>query len=195
MAVEIRDQDSDIWMWDFARETLTRFTFDKAPDSYPVWTPDGRRLIFSSSRTGPPNVYWQQADGTGSPERLTTTPLRQVPDSVSPDGLQLILTVSSVQTRDDLKLLRLPRPSPTADAARSRISAQLETLRHRQIRHVVLGAFGCGAFGNPADHVARIYREEIALRAAAFSVIAFAVFSAGYGPDNFTPFAEAFRRH
>jgi hypothetical protein len=75
---------------------------------------------------------------------------------------------------------------------RRRVSAQLNTLRDHGIRHAVLGAFGCGAFRNPADRVARIYRDEIALRTADFSVIAFAIFSAGYGPDNYTPFAEVF---
>lgn len=78
--------------------------------------------------------------------------------------------------------------------ARRRISAQLNTLRDHRVRHVVFGAFGCGAFRNPANSVAQIYREEIEARAADFSVIAFAVFWAGYGPDNYTPFAETFRR-
>jgi hypothetical protein len=77
--------------------------------------------------------------------------------------------------------------------ARMRISAQLDTLRDHRIGHVVLGAFGCGAFRNPAHRIAQFYREEIMARKANFAVIAFAVFSAGYGPDNFTPFAEAMR--
>jgi hypothetical protein len=76
---------------------------------------------------------------------------------------------------------------------RKRVAAQLDTLRARGIRHAVLGAFGCGAFKNPAIHVARTYHEQIALRAGDFSVLAFAIFPAGYGPDNFTPFSEAFR--
>jgi hypothetical protein len=80
------------------------------------------------------------------------------------------------------------------DEARRRICAQLDTLRDHRIRHVVLGAFGCGAFQNPAPRVAHIYREEINVRSEDFAVVAFAIFSAGYGPDNFTPFAEAFRR-
>jgi hypothetical protein len=79
------------------------------------------------------------------------------------------------------------------DDARRRISAQLNTLSNRGIRHAVLGAFGCGAFRNPAHSVSRIYREEVLARRADFSVIAFAVFAAGYGPDNYTPFTEAFR--
>ena len=77
--------------------------------------------------------------------------------------------------------------------ARRRVSAQLDTLRKHQIRHVVLGAFGCGAFRNPAHRVAQIYREEILARSLDFTVVAFAIFSAGYGPDNFLPFAETFR--
>ncbi len=73
--------------------------------------------------------------------------------------------------------------------ARKRIAAQLDTLRSKGLRHAVLGAFGCGAFCNPAYQVAQIYKEELAARSNAFSVIAFAVFAAGYGPGNFEPFA------
>jgi uncharacterized protein (TIGR02452 family) len=75
---------------------------------------------------------------------------------------------------------------------RRRVSAQLDTVRAHGIRHAVLGAFGCGSFRNPADRVARVYREEISKREADFSLIAFAVFSAGFGPNNYIPFAEEF---
>ncbi len=79
------------------------------------------------------------------------------------------------------------------DEARRRIAAQLDTLRDHGIRHAVLGASGCGAFRNPSRDVARIYKEEISARRADFALIAFAIFTAGYGPDNFAPFAEVFR--
>jgi hypothetical protein len=74
--------------------------------------------------------------------------------------------------------------------ARNRIAAQLDTLRNHRLRHAVLGAFGCGAFRNPAPRVAQIYRDEIAVREADFAVIAFAIFAPGYGPDNYRPFAQ-----
>lgn len=76
--------------------------------------------------------------------------------------------------------------------ARRQIAAQLETLRIHGVRHAILGAFGCGAFRNPAAEVASIYRQEIERRADDFNVIAFAIFDAGYGPDNYTPFALEF---
>jgi len=75
---------------------------------------------------------------------------------------------------------------------RKRIAAQLDTLRAHELRHAVLGAFGCGAFRNPATTVARLYKEEVAMRHQCFALIAFAIFDAGYGPDNFAPFASEF---
>ena len=48
--------------------------------SIQVWTPDGRRLIFSSERAGARNLFWQAADGTGAVERLTESPNTQYAD-------------------------------------------------------------------------------------------------------------------
>jgi Tol biopolymer transport system component len=61
----------NIWLVEPARETFTRLTFETGADAYPVWTPDGKRIIFSFNRTGVYNLYWKSADGGGSEERLT----------------------------------------------------------------------------------------------------------------------------
>lgn len=74
------------------------------------------------------------------------------------------------------------------EAMQRRIAAQFATLDAAGCRHVVLGAFGCGAFANPAAEVAAVYRAALDRVRHRFAVIAFAVFHAGYGPDNFTPF-------
>ena len=87
--------------------------------------------------------------------------------------------------------LRGKQAFDAVEAAR-RIAAQLDTLIEHGVRHAVLSAFGCGAFLNPADQVARIYRQELHKRATHFDVIAFAIFHAGYGPDNFKPFEKEF---
>ena len=101
------DQENDIWIWDVTRETLSRFTFGPAPDILPVWTPDGRRIIFASQRAGPFNLYWQSADGTGAVERLTTAPNAQSADSISPDGKRVVIREQSTKTGSDLSLLTL----------------------------------------------------------------------------------------
>ena len=70
VAVDIADGDnSDIWIWDLARETLTQFTFDEATDDYPLWTPDSARVVFQSTRDGG-GLFWKAADGTGQVDRL-----------------------------------------------------------------------------------------------------------------------------
>src|SRR5262249_26535095 len=68
-AVRIRESatDSDIWIGEPERGTLTRLTFGGL-NVTPVWTPDGRRVAFSSPRGRPKNgIYWAAADGSGKP--------------------------------------------------------------------------------------------------------------------------------
>ena len=85
------DQESnDIWIWDFERETLMRLTRDPGSDSLGRWTPDGRRVIFTSDRAGVLNLYSQAGDGTGAAERLTTSANQQFPSSISPDGTLVV---------------------------------------------------------------------------------------------------------
>jgi serine/threonine-protein kinase len=98
----VQDQEADIWLWSLARTTLTRVTFDPNVDAYPVWTPDGRRLIFSSERSGVRNLFWQAADGSGAVERLTESLNIQNALSVSPDGTRLIFLEGSSKTGDDI---------------------------------------------------------------------------------------------
>mmetsp|Transcript_129676 Transcript_129676/g.238487 ORF Transcript_129676/g.238487 Transcript_129676/m.238487 type:complete len:134 (+) Transcript_129676:3-404(+) len=78
------------------------------------------------------------------------------------------------------------------ERAQVRIAAHLDTLKAKGVRHAVLSAFGCGAFKQPADQVAQVYKELLKNYADHFDVIAFAIFYPGYGPDNWTPFKEVF---
>src|SRR5262249_11223226 len=50
VAMDIRDQQNDIWLWNFRQQKLSPLTFDPGADLNPVWTPDGRRIVFASSR-------------------------------------------------------------------------------------------------------------------------------------------------
>jgi serine/threonine-protein kinase len=90
-----------------SRRTLTRLTFDPGWDRYPVWTPDGRRIAFSSQRAGDQNLFWQAADGTGAAERLTESKNTQYATSISADGTTLVFEEQTA--RADIHVLPLGR--------------------------------------------------------------------------------------
>jgi serine/threonine-protein kinase len=104
------DQDYDLWLWDLARATLTRLTLTPGVDGIGVWTPDSRRVIFASERTGVRNLFWQVADGSGAVERLTESPNTQYPSAVSPDGRRVIFTEMVPGTADDVMMMELDGP-------------------------------------------------------------------------------------
>jgi serine/threonine-protein kinase len=91
VALEIDDQENDIWTWDFSRKMLTRLTFDPGLNRGVAWSPDGSRLAFSRQLDGSEHAYWQSADGTGMPEILADGPAHDFPRSFSPDGTKLLV--------------------------------------------------------------------------------------------------------
>lgn len=92
VAIEVNDPEQDIWIWDFMRQTLTRLTFHPGNDQFPAWTPDSRRVLFASARSGPVSVvYSQAADGTGNVERLSQNPSSLLPQVVTPDGRAVVV--------------------------------------------------------------------------------------------------------
>jgi eukaryotic-like serine/threonine-protein kinase len=132
VAVDIRDLENDIWVWDFARETLVRVTSDPGLDQAPVWMPDGRRLVFSSQAGGATNgsLFWQPADATGLAERLTSaeTASGSRPSAVSADGASVLFTGGTGSTGLDVMMLTLDkdrRVQPLVQTAFLERSAEL----------------------------------------------------------------------
>ena len=82
--------NSNVWVYELERDTITRLTFTPGNNSYPVWSPDGKRIVFNSTRGGGvENLYWMRADGAGEAVRLTETKNLQFPFSFSPDGKRI----------------------------------------------------------------------------------------------------------
>jgi Tol biopolymer transport system component len=98
---------SDLWIYDWARDAPTKFTFDSANDGGPVWSPDGRRLAFYSDRAtrGINQLYWQRSDGGGDVQRLTTSAHPQQAASFHPSGKYLAFTETAQAGNGDLMIL------------------------------------------------------------------------------------------
>jgi serine/threonine-protein kinase len=101
VSVEVAAQT---WIYDTARDTLTRATFEGTGNDAPMWSPDGTRIAVRSNREGPPGgIFWQMADGSGGAERLTTpTQVADTPMSFSPDGQFLAFFRTDPKTQRDI---------------------------------------------------------------------------------------------
>src|SRR5207248_9603334 len=60
----------DLWLVDLLRNAGSRFTFQPTADLTPVWSPDGRRMVFSLSKSGPFDLYLKTSNGGGNEELL-----------------------------------------------------------------------------------------------------------------------------
>jgi dipeptidyl aminopeptidase/acylaminoacyl peptidase len=108
LAVASEDGDEDIWLIDVLRNTTTRLTFDAATDDVPVWSPDGSRIAFSSSRTGGVfNIFQRNANGTGTDELLLQTANNKLVNDWSADGRYLIYEEQSPTGASDVWALPL----------------------------------------------------------------------------------------
>ena len=112
LALDISDgKQRDIFVYEWAQDTLTQLSFDPGQDRTPVWTPDGRRIVFSSDRAKPGtlNLYWTNADGTGEEARLTESPESQIAQSWHRSGRFLAYEANRGATGLDLMILPMER--------------------------------------------------------------------------------------
>jgi serine/threonine protein kinase/Tol biopolymer transport system component len=85
-------KDVNVWVYDVGSDRAPRrLTFGGRCRS-PAWSADGRRIAYRSDRDGAMAVYWQPADGSGAPERITTPEAgaTDIPLSFSSDGAWLL---------------------------------------------------------------------------------------------------------
>jgi Tol biopolymer transport system component len=129
-AIDIRGGAADVWVFDVARGLRTRFTFDPGADNFPVFTPDGREIVFSSLRKGKKrmNLYRKAITGSGVDQVLYESDLDKFASQVTPDGRSILFhTRGHPQTKTDIWIMPLDGGEPKP-IVRTEFSEQGATL-------------------------------------------------------------------
>jgi WD40 repeat protein len=119
LALSLRDgTNQDVWIYDPQRDSMTRLTFGGLPNDGPVWTPDGRNIVFASLGNG---IMWTRADGAGQPQPLVAGKNFLIPWSFTPDDKRLAYMelagaatpqIWTVSIEDQGGLLKAGKPEP-----------------------------------------------------------------------------------
>lgn len=102
---------TDLWVYDLQRDVKVRLAGGPKAEWRPVWSPDGRFIVYSEISVGMNRI---RADGTGQPEQLTTSPVNvtQIPVSISRDGRHLAYHQYEIGQPADIWILPLDPSGP-----------------------------------------------------------------------------------
>jgi serine/threonine protein kinase/Tol biopolymer transport system component len=84
---------TDLWVKDLARDIPSRLSFLGGENRWPVWTPDGKYIVFQSDNAASSGLYWIRSDGAGEVQRLSDGKSGDNPSSFSPDGKRLAFSL------------------------------------------------------------------------------------------------------
>jgi Tol biopolymer transport system component len=117
----------DIWIVE-PSGSETRLTWDAAQhNSSPIWSPDGRDIVFTSLRNGKSGLYRKRSDGSATEELVIESDLLKAPMSWSPDGKSIVFWLQDPKTNGDLWLLSLAdkKAAPLINSPYSETHAQI----------------------------------------------------------------------
>jgi len=80
-------------VWDFSREVSTQLASNVGTRSWPIWTPDGRHIVYSNITQR--ELWWVRADGAGTPVKLVDSVDGITAGSLTPDGRRLAFDIWS----------------------------------------------------------------------------------------------------
>jgi len=104
--------DADISVYDWQRDIITKVSTTPGLNDWPVWTPDGKGIVYHSRAKGTNSFFWVRADGASAAVRLTESSRGQAARSFSPDGKRLAYSENGGETRGDLWTLPIDWSDP-----------------------------------------------------------------------------------
>ena len=93
-------QNPGVWTYDLRVGRATPFETSIPNARWPLWTPDGTRVVFGAGPVS--NLWWKRVDGDGSAERLTYSEQTELPSSWSPNGRVLAFLRSVTPANRDI---------------------------------------------------------------------------------------------
>lgn len=129
-------QTTNVVMFDLRRNIPTRLTFSTANDFSPVWSPDGKSIVYTTFDRRPGDLFVKRVDGSASAELLLADKRRKIVTDWTPDGKYVIYNVVNSKTLWDIEAYSIPEhktiPLVTSAAAdmEGRVSADEKWLTY-----------------------------------------------------------------
>ncbi|MBC8423250.1 serine/threonine-protein kinase [bacterium] len=92
LAALVPAANDKIFIYDFQRRIMTRLTNTPGNDVQPIWSPDGRQILYQNDRDGFGDLYVIPTDGSAPARRILASPFEDFPDCWSPDGARVLFT-------------------------------------------------------------------------------------------------------